>query len=46
MGPRGIREQTREFFEVCRLSDVRIITFINELDREGTRSVRSTLMIL
>ena len=46
MGPRGIQEQTREFFEVFRLSGVRIITFINEFDREGTRSGRSTLMIL
>jgi hypothetical protein len=28
-------EQTRKFFEVCRLRDVPIITFVNKLDREG-----------
>src|SRR5205823_13250815 len=32
---RGIEEQTRELFEVCRLRDVPIITFINKLDRES-----------
>ena len=32
---RGIEEQTRKLFEVCRLRDVPIITFINKLDREG-----------
>jgi len=32
---RGIEEQTRMLFEVCRLRDVPIITFVNELDREG-----------
>ena len=32
---KGIEEQTRKFFEVCRLRDVPIITFINKLDREG-----------
>ena len=32
---RGIQEQTRKLFEVCRLRDVPIITFINKLDREG-----------
>jgi peptide chain release factor 3 len=31
----GIEEQTRKFFEVCRLRDVPIITFVNKLDREG-----------
>src|SRR5437763_2015051 len=30
---RGIEEQTRKLFEVCRLRDVPIITFINKLDR-------------
>jgi peptide chain release factor 3 len=35
MAPRGIGDQTREFFEVCRLRDVPIITFVNKLDREG-----------
>ncbi|NKB48887.1 MAG: peptide chain release factor 3 [Alphaproteobacteria bacterium] len=32
---RGIETQTRKLFEVCRLRDVPIITFINKLDREG-----------
>src|SRR3982751_3219096 len=32
---KGIEEQTRKLFEVCRLRDVPIVTFINKLDREG-----------
>ncbi len=32
---RGIETQTLKLFEVCRLRDVPIITFINKLDREG-----------
>jgi peptide chain release factor 3 len=32
---RGIEAQTRKLFEVCRLRDVPIITFINKLDRES-----------
>jgi len=32
---KGIEGQTRKLFEVCRLRDVPIITFINKLDREG-----------
>jgi len=32
---KGIEEQTRKLFEVCRLRDVPIITFINKLDREA-----------
>ncbi|MGH6621207.1 MAG: GTP-binding protein, partial [Alphaproteobacteria bacterium] len=32
---RGIQAQTRKLFEVCRLRDVPIITFINKLDRDG-----------
>jgi peptide chain release factor 3 len=35
----GIEEQTRKLFEVCRLRDVPIITFVNKLDR-GPRPVR------
>jgi peptide chain release factor 3 len=31
----GIEEQTRKLFEVGRLRDVPIITFVNKLDREG-----------
>jgi peptide chain release factor 3 len=32
---KGIEEQTRKLFEVCRLRDIPIVTFINKLDREG-----------
>lgn len=32
---KGIETQTRKLFEVCRLRDMPIITFINKLDREG-----------
>ncbi len=32
---KGIEGQTRKLFEVCRLRDVPIITFINKLDRES-----------
>ena len=32
---RGIEAQTRKLFEVCRLRDLPIITFINKVDREG-----------
>lgn len=32
---KGIEPQTRKLFEVCRLRDVPIITFINKLDREA-----------
>jgi len=32
---RGIEPQTRKLFEVCRLRNVPIITFINKVDREG-----------
>src|SRR5499427_7807508 len=32
---KGIESQTRKLFEVCRLRDVPIITFVNKLDREG-----------
>src|ERR1051326_398549 len=32
---KGIEEQTKKLFEVCRLRDVPIITFINKLDREA-----------
>ncbi|WP_068318181.1 peptide chain release factor 3 [Polycladidibacter hongkongensis] len=39
---KGIETQTRKLFEVCRLRDIPIITFINKIDREG----RNTLEIL
>ena len=32
---KGIEEQTRKLFEVCRMRSVPIITFINKVDREG-----------
>ena len=32
---KGIEEQTRKLFEVCRLRDVPILSFVNKLDREG-----------
>ena len=32
---RGIEARTRKLFEICRLRDVPIITFINKLDREA-----------
>src|ERR1700731_4156033 len=32
---KGIEEQTKKLFEVCRLRDVPIITFVNKLDREA-----------
>ena len=32
---KGIETQTRKLFEVCRLRDVPILTFINKVDREG-----------
>ena len=38
---RGIEAQTRKLFEVCRLRSVPIITFVNKVDREGRRPVRT-----
>lgn len=32
---KGIEAQTYKLFEVCRLRDIPIITFINKMDREG-----------
>lgn len=32
---KGIEERTRKLFEVCRMRDVPIITFINKMDREA-----------
>ncbi len=39
---KGIESQTRKLFEVCRLRDIPIITFINKMDREA----RDTFEIL
>jgi peptide chain release factor 3 len=32
---KGIEAQTRKLFEVCRLRDIPITTFVNKVDREG-----------
>ncbi len=32
---KGIEPQTRKLFEVCRLRDMPIVTFINKMDRDG-----------
>src|SRR5487761_2757510 len=32
---KGIESQTLKLFEVCRLRDIPIVTFINKVDREG-----------
>ena len=34
---KGIESQTRKLFEVCRLRDIPIVTFINKIDREARR---------
>lgn len=39
---RGIESQTRKLFEVCRLRDIPIMTFINKMDREA----RDTLELI
>jgi peptide chain release factor 3 len=35
---KGIESQTRKLFEVCRLRDIPILTFINKMDREARDS--------
>src|ERR1700690_4660026 len=32
---KGIEERTRKLFEICRLRDIPIITFVNKMDRES-----------
>jgi peptide chain release factor 3 len=32
---KGIEERTRKLFEICRLRDIPIVTFINKMDRES-----------
>ncbi len=32
---KGIEAQTRKLFEVCRLRDIPIMTFVNKMDREA-----------
>ena len=34
-GAKGVESQTRKLFEVCRLRDIPIITFVNKMDREA-----------
>src|SRR5271167_3805069 len=34
-GAKGIEPRTRKLFEVCRLRDIPIITFINKMDRDS-----------
>jgi len=34
-GAKGIETQTRKLFEVCRMRDVPIVTFVNKLDRDS-----------
>ncbi len=36
---KGIEAQTRKLFEVCRLRDIPIITFVNKIDREGRHAL-------
>ncbi len=36
---KGIETQTQKLFEVCRLRDMPIITFINKVDREGREPI-------
>jgi peptide chain release factor 3 len=33
-GAKGIEDRTRKLFEICRLRDIPIVTFINKFDRE------------
>ncbi len=32
---KGIEAQTRKLFEVCRMRDIPIMTFVNKMDREA-----------
>ncbi len=38
---KGIESQTRKLFEVCRLRDIPIMTFINKMDREARDPFRT-----
>ena len=48
---KGIESQTRKLFEVCRMREIPILTFINKVDREGRSpfdlldEIENTLMI-
>src|SRR5665213_2085470 len=34
-GAKGIEDRTRKLFEICRLRDIPILTFMNKMDRES-----------
>jgi peptide chain release factor 3 len=34
-GAKGIEDRTRKLFEICRLRDIPIVTFVNKFDREA-----------
>ena len=36
---KGIEAQTRKLFEVCRLRDIPIVTFVNKMDREARDAI-------
>lgn len=36
---KGIESQTRKLFEVCRLRDIPIVTFVNKMDRPGREAL-------
>ena len=38
---KGIEPRTLKLFEVCRLRDIPIVTFVNKMDRESARPVRA-----
>ncbi len=38
-GARGIEPRTLKLFEVCRMRDIPIVTFINKMDRETRDSI-------
>ena len=38
-GAKGIEARTRKLFEICRLRDIPIITFINKMDRESREPI-------
>ena len=42
---KGIAEQTRKLFEVCRLRDVPILTFVDKLDHEGQDPLNAVAML-
>jgi small GTP-binding protein len=43
---KGIEEQTRKLFEVCRLRDVPTLTFVDKLDHEGQDPLNGSVAML